>query len=170
MPCSSYLTTGKFSHSSSTTDLLKAIEKWPLRKGRLLCRKWTKCVQTRRLTSGVTHSSSKLLHIQPLRVRLHQIKSCDISELAPLNGQFSKEEQASLLEKGKSILHNAKFREGFQEGVFFVDSEGPLPYRVQCLKSGTCSCGCNFFNRNNLCFHCLAVAIRRGCVQKVVQA
>ena len=96
--------------------------------------------------------------------------SCDISELAPLNGQFSKEEQASLLEKGKSILHNAKFREGFQEGVFFVDSEGPLPYRVQCLKSGPCSCGCNFFNRNNLCFHCLAVAIRRECVQKVVQA
>ena len=96
--------------------------------------------------------------------------SCDISELAPLDGQFSKEEQASLLEKAKSIPHNAKFREGFQEGVFFVDSEGPLPYRVQCLKSGTCSCGCNFFNRNNMCFHCLAVAIHCGCVQRVIQA
>ena len=90
--------------------------------------------------------------------------SCDISELAPwpLDGQFSKEEQASLLEKAKSILHNAKFREGFQEGVFFVDSQGPLPYRVQYLKSGTCSCGCNFFNRNNMCFHCLAVAFHLG--------
>lgn len=41
---------------------------------------------------------------------------------------------------------------------------------MQCLKSGKCSCGCNFFNRNNLCFHSLAVAIHRGCVQKVVQA
>ena len=96
--------------------------------------------------------------------------SCDISDLARLDGQFSKEEQASLIEKAKSILHNAKFREGFQEGVFFVDSEGPLPYRVQCLTSGRCSCSCNFFSRNNLCFHSLAVAIHRGCVQKVVQA
>ena len=96
--------------------------------------------------------------------------SCDISDLAQLDGEFSREEQASLLEKAKSILYNAKFREGFQEGVFFVDSEGPLPHRVQCLKSGKCSCGCNFFSRNNLCFHSLAVAIHRDCVQKVVQA
>ena len=33
--------------------------------------------------------------------------SCDISELAPLDGLFSKDEQASLFEKAKSILHNA---------------------------------------------------------------
>ena len=91
--------------------------------------------------------------------------SCDISDLSWLDGKFSKEEQAFLLEKTKSILHNAKFREGFQERAFFVDSEGPLPYRVQCLKSGKYSCGCNFFSRNNLCFHSLAVAIHRGCVQ-----
>ena len=96
--------------------------------------------------------------------------SCDISVLARLDEQFSKEEQASLLEKGKSILHNAKFREGLQEGVFFVDSEGPLPYRVNCLTSGRCSCGCTFFSRNNLCFHSLAAAIHRGCDQRVVQA
>lgn len=93
------------------------------------------------------------------------LMSCDISNLARLDGEFSKEEQASLLEKAKSILHNAKFREGFLEGVLFVDSGGPLPYRVQCLTSG-----CDFFSRNNLCFHSLAAAIHRGCVQKVVQA
>ena len=39
--------------------------------------------------------------------------SWDISDLAQLDGKFSKEEQTSLLEKAKSILHNAKFWEGF---------------------------------------------------------
>lgn len=53
------------------------------------------------------------------------LMSCD---LARLDGQFSKEEQASLLEKAKSVLHNAIFREGFQEGNFFVDSKGPIRY------------------------------------------
>ena len=57
LPGSSYPTSGKFVHSFNTTYLVKAMKKCPLKKGRFSCRTWTKCVQTRRLTSGGTHSS-----------------------------------------------------------------------------------------------------------------
>ena len=48
-----------------------------------------------------------------------------------------------------------------------MDSGGPLPGRVQCLKSGKCSCDCHFSGPNDICHHCLAVAIHLDCVAKV---
>ena len=95
---------------------------------------------------------------------------CDISDLSALSSQFSREEQASLLEKAKAILLNETYRKGFQDRVYFVDSGGALPYRVQCCNNGNCSCGCSFFSRNNFCHHCLAIAIHLSCVPKVTEA
>ena len=95
---------------------------------------------------------------------------CDISDLSALSSQFSMEEQASLLEKAKAILLNETYRKGFQDRVYFVDSGGALPYRVQCCNNGNCSCGCSFFSRNNFCHHCLAIAIHLSCVPKVTEA
>ena len=96
--------------------------------------------------------------------------ACDLSDLSALSGHFSKEEQASLLEKAKTVLHNDQFRQGFKDSVYFVDSGGQLPHRVQCFKSGKCTCDCNFFGRNNLCHHCLAIAIHLNCVANIVRA
>ena len=53
--------------------------------------------------------------------------ACDLSDLSVLGGNFSKEEQASLLEKAKTVLNNDQFRQGFKDSVYFVDSGGPLP-------------------------------------------
>ena len=96
--------------------------------------------------------------------------ACDLSDLSQLSGHFSKEEQSSLLEKAKTVLCNDQFRQGFKDSVYFVDSGGPLPHRVQCFKSGKCTCDCNFFGRNNLCHHCLSIAIHLNCVANVVEA
>ena len=90
---------------------------------------------------------------------------CDINNLAPLSALTSQS-----LRKSQGILHNEQFRKAFQDRVYFVDSGGPLPHRVQCLKSGKCSCDCHFFGRNNICHHCLAVAIHLDCVAKVAEA
>ena len=68
------------------------------------------------------------------------------------------------------MLHNDQFRQGFKDSVYFVDSGGQLPHRVQCFKSGKCTCDCNFFGRNNLCHHCLAIAIHLNCVANIVRA
>ena len=51
-----------------------------------------------------------------------------------------------------------------------MDSGGQLPHRVQCFKSGKCTCDCNFFGRNNLRHHCLAIAIHLNCVANIVRA
>ena len=59
--------------------------------------------------------------------------ACDLSDLSALSGHFSKEEQASLLEKAKTVLHNDQFRQGFKDSVYFVDSGGQLPHRNKCL-------------------------------------
>lgn len=96
--------------------------------------------------------------------------ACDLSDLSALSGHFSKEEQASLLEKAKTVLHNDQFRQGFKDSVYFVDSGGQLPHWVQCFKSGKCTCDCNFFGQNNLCHHCLAIAIHLNCVANIVRA
>lgn len=95
---------------------------------------------------------------------------CDISDLSALNGHFSEEELASLLEKGKAILMNERIRRGFRVNEYLVDSGGALPYRVRCWKSGKCSCSCSSFSRNNLCDHCVAVAIHLDCIPKVTAA
>lgn len=96
--------------------------------------------------------------------------ACDLSELLALSGNFSKEEHASLLEKAKTALNNDQFRQGFKDSVYFVDSGGTLPHRVQCFKSGKCTCNCIFFGRNNLCHHCLAIGIHLHCVANIVKA
>ena len=49
-----------------------------------------------------------------------------------------------------------------------VDSGASLPCKVQLLKSGKWSCSCTFFSRNNLCHHCVAVAIRTERVEQIV--
>ena len=95
---------------------------------------------------------------------------CDLSDLSPLSGYFSKEEQASLLDKAKTVLCDDEFRQGFKASVYFVDSKGPLSHRVQCFNNGKCTCDCTFFVRNNLCHHFLAIAIHLNCVPNVVEA
>ena len=94
----------------------------------------------------------------------------DLSDRSALDGNFSKEEQAGLLEKAKTVLSNDQFRQGFKDSVYFVDSGGPLPHRIQCIKSGKCTCDCNFFGRNNLSHHCLAIGIHLNCVANIVKA
>lgn len=94
----------------------------------------------------------------------------DLSDLSALSGHFSREEQSSLLEKAKTVLNNDQFRQGFKDSVYFVDSGGQLPHRVQCFKSGKCTCDCSFFGRNNLCHHCVAIAIHLNCVANFVGA
>lgn len=54
--------------------------------------------------------------VQPLYSSLARRSSrqsaCDLRDLSALSGHFSKEEQASLLEKAKTVLHNDQFRQG----------------------------------------------------------
>ena len=38
-----------------------------------------------------------------------------------------------------------------------------------CFKSGKCTCDCNFFGRNNLSHHCLAIGIHLNCVPNIVK-
>ena len=38
----------------------------------------------------------------------------DLSDLSPLSGYISKEEQASLLDKAKTVLYDDEFRQGFK--------------------------------------------------------
>ena len=96
--------------------------------------------------------------------------ACDLWDLSALGGNFSKEEQVSLLEKAKPVLNNDQFRQGFKDSVYFVDSGGPPPHRVQCFKSGKCTCDCSFFSRNNICHHCLAIGIHLNCKPNIVKA
>ena len=52
---------------------------------------------------------------------------------------------------------------------FLVDSGRPLPYSVQSSNSGKCSCTCTVFQRNSLCHHCIAVAMKTGKLESWVQ-
>ena len=88
--------------------------------------------------------------------------------LAALASHFSREELSIILEKAKALLQNKSLREGFQGGSFLIDSGLPLPYKVQFLKSGKCSCSCSFFGQNSICHHCVAVGIHTGCLEKMV--
>ena len=89
-------------------------------------------------------------------------------DLGQLEGQFSREELSSLSEKAEALIHNKGFQEGFQMGSFLVDSGASLPCKVQLLKSGKCSCSCSFFSKNNICHHCVAVAIHTERVEQIV--
>ena len=53
--------------------------------------------------------------------------ACDFSDLSALGGNFSKEEQANLLEKAKTVLNINQFRQGFKDSVYFMYSGEPLP-------------------------------------------
>ena len=57
----------------------------------------------------------------------------------------------------RDLWRDFGFREGFQEGAYFVDSGASAPHKVICYKSGKTTCSCSFFARNNLCFHALAI-------------
>ena len=81
--------------------------------------------------------------------------ACDLSDLSALSGHFSKEEKA------KTVLCNDQLRQGFKDSVYFVDSGGQWR---------TCNCDCNFFGRNNLCYHCLSIATHLNCVADIVEA
>ena len=67
---------------------------------------------------------------------------CALSDLSPLSGHFSREAQASLLDKAKTVLYNDQFRQGFKASVYFLDCKGPTPHRVQRFKGGKCTCDC----------------------------
>ena len=75
-----------------------------------------------------------------------------------LRQHFSSEEISGLTVKADALIANRRFREGFQDGSFFVDSGVAVPHKVICYKSGKTTCSCSFFARNNLCFHALAIA------------
>ena len=53
--------------------------------------------------------------------------ACDLSDLSALGDNVSKEEQANLLRKAKTVLNIDQFRKGFKDSVYFVDSGEPLP-------------------------------------------
>lgn len=48
--------------------------------------------------------------------------------------------------------------------------ENHILNRVQCFKSGKCTCDCNFFGRNSVCHICLAIGIHLICVAIIVKA
>lgn len=75
-----------------------------------------------------------------------------------LRQHFSSEEISGLTVKADALIANRRFREGFQDGSFFVDSGVAVPHKAICYKSGKTMCSCPFFARNNLCFHALAIA------------
>ena len=75
-----------------------------------------------------------------------------------LRQHFSSEEISGRTVKADALIANRRFREGFQDGSFFVDSGVAVPHKVICYKSGKTTCSCSFFARNNLCFHALAIA------------
>ena len=85
-----------------------------------------------------------------------------------MNKYFSEQELYGLHAKAKAVLISNTIREGFKPRSFIVDSGRPLPYTVQFANSGKCSCNCVFFNRNNVCHHCIAVAMRAGKLDDLV--
>ena len=77
--------------------------------------------------------------------------------LQPLTRHFS-EEVSGIKTKAEALLQSNKFREGFQDGVYFVDSGESIPYKVTCFKSGKTICGCSYYSRNSICCHSVAIA------------
>ena len=71
---------------------------------------------------------------------------------------FSSEEISGLTVKADALIANRRFREGFQDGSFFVDSGVSVPHKAICYKSGKTTSSCPFFAGNNLCFHAPTIA------------
>ena len=49
---------------------------------------------------------------------------------------FSSEEISGLSVKADALIANRHFREGFQDGRFFLDCGVAVPHKVICYKSG----------------------------------
>ena len=75
-----------------------------------------------------------------------------------LRQHFSSEEISGLTVKADALIANRRFREGFQDGSFFVDSGVAVPHKAICYKSGKTTSSCPFFAGNNLCFHAPTIA------------
>ena len=88
--------------------------------------------------------------------------------IAPLAKFFSEEELYGMHDKARADVKNNKIHEGFKQHSFLVDSGRPLPYTVQSANSGKCSCTCTVIQRNSLCHHCIAVAIKTGKLNSLV--
>lgn len=88
--------------------------------------------------------------------------------ITPLAKFFSEEELYGMQDKARADVKNNRIPEGFKQHSFLVDSGRPLPYTVQSVNSGKCSCTCAVFQRNSLCHHCIAVAIKTGKLNSLV--
>ena len=95
-------------------------------------------------------------------------------DLERLKGSFTEEELFSLSGKSAALLHSDATRTGVQQGTFLVNSRRPppnsAPYTVTCLKSGKCSCECEFYGRNNVCQHTIAVAWKQGVLSRALES
>ena len=94
-------------------------------------------------------------------------------DLERLKGSFTEEELFSLSGKSAALLHSDAIRTGFKQGTFLVNSRRPppnsAPYTVTCPKSGKCSCRCEFYGRNNVCQHTIAVAWKLGVLSRALE-
>ena len=88
--------------------------------------------------------------------------------IAPLAKFFSEEGLYGMHDKARADVKNNKIHEGFKQHSFLVDSGRPLPYTVQSANSGKCSCTCTVIQKNSLCHHCIAVAIKTGKLNSLV--
>ena len=92
-------------------------------------------------------------------------------DLERLIGSLTEEE---LLGRSAALLHSDAIRTGFQQGTFLVNSRRPppnsAPYTVTCLKSGKCPCECEFYGRNNVCQHTIAMAWKLGVLSRALKS
>lgn len=95
-------------------------------------------------------------------------KELSFEVIAPLAKFFSEEELYGMHDKARADVKNNRIHEGFKQHSFLVDSGRPLPYTVQSTNSGKCSSTCTVFQRNSLCHHCIAVAIKTGKLNSLV--
>ena len=97
-----------------------------------------------------------------------------LRDLNPLKGSFTEEELLSLAAKSGALIHRDAIRRGFQQGSFLVDSKRPppnsVPYTVTALTSGTCSCQCAYYLRNDVCCHVIAVAWKSGILSQALDS
>ena len=90
--------------------------------------------------------------------------------IASLAKFFSEEKLYGKYDKARADMKNNRIRDGFKQHSFLVDSGRSLPYTVQIAKGGKCSCTCRGFQRNSLCHHCIAVAMKTGKLDGLVSS
>lgn len=150
----------KVPHGAMTTDERKAT----MKRVSKICpdpEMYKQC-RTFKFSNKVATASS--VSGQPSSV--HKEPGFDV--IAPLAKFFSEEELYGMHDKARADVKNNRIREGFKQHSFLVDSGRPLPYTVQSVNSGKCSCTCAVFQRNSLCHHCIAVAIKTGKLNSLV--